>query len=597
MNSIASLNETLESVGNRSIQGNGAFGACDQKRAEQAREAAGIAEAVTPPCAGAGNVFFGTQERMNPAGSRPSFHQPRWLPSQGTRLWVALTVIALLAGIGLRVVRLDRVPPGLDQDEACNGYDAYSILETGRDQHGNLMPLAIQAFNDYRMPLFDYSLVPLVAAFGLRPVSVRLGAAMWGAVDMAAIVFIAGLLLGWPGAAIAALLTAFSPWHLFYSRFAHEAITSSATIDLAMAAFFLWVTRRGDRWLLLSALFFGLSLYAYSITKLFAPLMIGWLVLLYWRELRQAGHEALAALGMVGLFAVPQAVLIGLHPEMMVRYRTTSVLHRAGSLAIGLQAVAAGWASYFTPSYLFTAGDVSVFNHVQHFGQLLPVQAPLIALAAIGLFAAPYRKLIVLLTGWLMLAALPAALLKDSPSALHGVLASEPWTLLSASGFTTLLDLVAGIPVVTACAAVLIPAWVVFSGVQFVRSYFVDYPIAAARNFQYGLEEVVRSLGGLGDENEPVVFPLDDINQPYIYVLFFMHYPPARFQRGPVVRTHGIMAPVLRFDRYIFYYPGLAYQNLEHGIFVFPSWASPPAEPVLTVRYPDGTAAYSVVVK
>ena len=42
------------------------------------------------------------------------------------------SIIALVAGIGLRVVRLGSVPPALSQDEACDGYDAYSVPATGR---------------------------------------------------------------------------------------------------------------------------------------------------------------------------------------------------------------------------------------------------------------------------------------------------------------------------------------------------------------------------------------------------------------------------------------------------------------------------------
>ena len=213
-----------------------------------------------------------------------------------TRLSVLILAAAMVAGVGLRVVRLDQSPPGFMQDEACNGYDAYCILKTGRDQHGNFLPLTMQAFNDYRMPLFDYSLVPFVAAFGLNPAGVRLCAATWGVVDMAAIATIAGLMLGWPGAAIAALLVAFSPWHLHFSRFAIEGTAASATVDLAMAFFFLWLTRRRNRWLLLSGLFFGLSLYSYSITKLFVPLMIGWLALFYWRDLMRSARAAAAAI-------------------------------------------------------------------------------------------------------------------------------------------------------------------------------------------------------------------------------------------------------------------------------------------------------------
>ena len=42
------------------------------------------------------------------------------------------------------------------------------------------MPIVMQGFNDYRMPLFQYSLVPLVWMLGLKTEVVRLGAGIWG---------------------------------------------------------------------------------------------------------------------------------------------------------------------------------------------------------------------------------------------------------------------------------------------------------------------------------------------------------------------------------------------------------------------------------
>src|SRR6202046_3437384 len=59
-------------------------------------------------------------------------------------LSAAVIAVALLAGAGLRVARLSSVPLGLAQDEAVDGYDAYSILKTGRDHHGNFMPIVMQ---------------------------------------------------------------------------------------------------------------------------------------------------------------------------------------------------------------------------------------------------------------------------------------------------------------------------------------------------------------------------------------------------------------------------------------------------------------------
>ena len=85
-------------------------------------------------------------------------------------------------------------------------------------------------------------------------------------------------------------------------------------------------------------------------------------------------------------------------------------------------------------------------------------------------------------------------------------------------------------------------------------------------------------------------------SEPYIYVLFFEHYPPERFQTERVIlirkKPGGVAAlPVLSFDRYVFIPPDSAYRGMEHGTFVF-SGADPiPVPPAISIRYPDGTIA------
>src|SRR5208337_2325391 len=101
-----------------------------------------------------------------------------------------------------------------------------------------------------------------------------------------------------------------SPWHLPLSRFGHEAITASATISWATACFLLWQRRRWSGWLMLSGLWFGVSLYAYSITKVFVPAWIILLAILYWRDLRRDMVKALAAAAIVILCAAPQVFLL-----------------------------------------------------------------------------------------------------------------------------------------------------------------------------------------------------------------------------------------------------------------------------------------------
>ncbi len=557
-------------------------------------------------------------------------------PAKGlNRLSGLLLAAALVAGIGLRVTRLASVPAGTYCDEECNGYDSYSILTTGRDHHGNFLPIVIQGFNDQRMPLFDYSLIPLIAAFGMKTAVVRLGAAMWGITDLFAITALAGLMFGMPGAAVAALLTSLSPWHLPLSRYGVEAATVSATVSLAMLCFFIWLNRRTALWLILSAAFFGLTLYTNPITKGFTPAMVAMLAVLYRRPLRQAGGRALLAAAILAVIAAPQVIFtIGHRAELQARLNMMSVFHasaageQTASTGIGLANFGAGWLGYFNPGFLFLHGDRGDRCELLFppgFGMLLPEQVFMIAMGLAALLERRRRKLAVLLLGWLMLAAVPAALLAPRgvlgaasapgglafdpwmffrhPQARHDVLAIAPWILLSVLGLVVMLEWLSTRTVLKEIAVGLLVAGAVFHGGRFAWSYFRDYPTISAPYFYYGMDQVMAAIEKLADDKSPVVIS-PSISQTYMHVLFHGHYPPALEQREGLVYPPGAYPLLLhphiepnRFDRYIFDDPDLLYSRFTRGVFVFAGDRPPPQPPLVTVRLPDGRIAYQVVVK
>jgi 4-amino-4-deoxy-L-arabinose transferase-like glycosyltransferase len=564
------------------------------------------------------------------------------------RLSIVVVVLALGFGVGVRTFRLDGVPPGFHWDEACVGYDAYSILKTGRDHHGHFLPLNEEGFNDYRRPLLTYSLIPLIEVLGLNVTTVRLGAALWGISDLVAITTLAGLMLGWPGAAAAAVFAAVSPWHLSFSRVALQGGSGAAIISIATLFFWLWLKSRRSIWLYLSAFVFGLSLYSFTIADAFTPLFLAFLALLYWREFRDAGGQSLRAAALFVLLAIPLAASFVMYPaQMNARFDWLSILTPGGCfgctttpLSVRLATSAAGFVGYFTPSFLFVHGDLGdhwTLIHVPGFGQLLPEQAPLIALALFALVAGRRRKTALFLLGWTVLATLPAAVIRplgansaepgkllptawmvfdpstatlpvtpwlifSHPDSRHAVLAMVPWILLSALGFVTLLELTSSRRALRIALCAALAAGTLFHAARFIRSYFIDYPVLAAPYFQYGWKQVMEHLGPRGDPAQRVVITKRG-PEPYIYVLFFGHYPPERFQTEPVVSigrssSGGVAAfNVYAFDRYVFVMPDSAYRGMEHGTFVFAGADPIPVPPTISIKYPDGTVAYNIVSK
>src|SRR3990172_7308426 len=95
-----------------------------------------------------------------------------------TKNWVLL--IILLMAAFLRLWNLGSIPPGLTPDEASLGYNAYSILKTGRDEYGELMPIVFKSFGDYKAGLYVYLTVPFVALLGLTEFAIRLPSAVAG---------------------------------------------------------------------------------------------------------------------------------------------------------------------------------------------------------------------------------------------------------------------------------------------------------------------------------------------------------------------------------------------------------------------------------
>jgi len=89
-----------------------------------------------------------------------------------------LLVLILFIAALLRLGNLGGNPPGLTPDEAALGYNAYSILKTGRDEYGQILPVVFKSFGDYKPELYVYLTVPSVAIFGLTEFAVRFPSAL-----------------------------------------------------------------------------------------------------------------------------------------------------------------------------------------------------------------------------------------------------------------------------------------------------------------------------------------------------------------------------------------------------------------------------------
>ena len=87
-------------------------------------------------------------------------------------------LLTLFLLVIVRIYHLSQ--PTLFGDEMDVGYQALSLLQSGRDYKGNFLPLYIQSLTESRAPLLMYASLPSVALFGLTPLAIRLPPLIFG---------------------------------------------------------------------------------------------------------------------------------------------------------------------------------------------------------------------------------------------------------------------------------------------------------------------------------------------------------------------------------------------------------------------------------
>ncbi len=211
------------------------------------------------------------------------------LRQRANGFFIALTLLTLL-GAGLRLVKLGEYPGGFGQDEAVDLYDAWSLLTTGAEHHGDRWPLNSRQYGDSPSTLPSYITLPFVALLGPTELAARLPCAL---LNVAAIP-LCGLLLyrlfrSRAAGIFGAALLAVSPWNIYFSRWA---VSPGFVTFFQIAGLFLMIrlfTVQTGRvrlygWAALTGFVLFLWTHQYLSQYFFAPFMIGVGLLLWNRK-------------------------------------------------------------------------------------------------------------------------------------------------------------------------------------------------------------------------------------------------------------------------------------------------------------------------
>jgi len=485
------------------------------------------------------------------------------------------TLIAILAlATFLRLFALDKFPSGLNADEAAIGYNAYSLIQTGLDEHGAPWPLVFRSFDDYKPPLYFYLVLPFVKILGLNIWAVRLPSALLGVLAVFLIYKLVDepfgnntpkpplKLRGGRGSygLIAALLLATSPWHLHFSRGGWEVNSSTTLILLGVYAF--TKALKNPKFFFLFTFSFLLSLYTYHSARVIAPLLATSLFIIYRPKITK--ELILACLAAIVL-SLPVASQL-LSKEGQSRFSGVSIFADPGPLSYVLEARRTSvspnsiltkirynryaaytvyffknYLSHFSPDFLFIKGDAIDRSRVPLFGQSYLFLAPFFYLGIFLLF----KQKSYLTLSWLAISPVAAALTYQSPHALRAENMVIPLTITTSTGLYYVLS---------RFRLIIIPVCFIFlySFSFYFYTYYFTYPQTLPLAWQSGFFELSQYLAKEGGSYDHIIIT-DRYDQPYIILAFFDKTDPKILQSIPLTpRDKFGFSTIAGFDKYIF---------------------------------------------
>ncbi|MBW2995367.1 glycosyltransferase family 39 protein, partial [Candidatus Woesearchaeota archaeon] len=146
-------------------------------------------------------------------------------------------ILILLIGIIVRVYSFGSVPPGLNQDEASIGYEAWSILHYGIDRNGIHLPVHLISWGGGQNTLYAYFSMPFILLFGLNVITTRIINLLFGIIALFVFYLLVKEISSKRLALLSAFLLAINPWHIMMSRWGLE--SNLAPSIFLLGVFFL----------------------------------------------------------------------------------------------------------------------------------------------------------------------------------------------------------------------------------------------------------------------------------------------------------------------------------------------------------------------
>jgi len=358
------------------------------------------------------------------------------------RYTTALLLLILLLALGVRIFNIGNNPAGFFADEATEGYNAYSLLKTGKDEWGESYPIFFKSLGDYRNPVFIYSSIPVIAIFGLSETSVRLTSVIYGVLSVLAIYFLAKQLFNQQIALLASLYLAISPWHIHLSRTGFEIV--SCVFWTILAIYLLNKSLNDLRYYPLAILALILSFFSYTTPKIYLIPLICLHLVVYFREWSK--YFASRKFWLVTILGFSLVFILVL-PSIQ-RGTFFARWHDVRDATMSWKDIVQSYLNHFSLTFLFSKGEIDfpgsyiTRQSIKGMGQIYWFELPLILFAVINSLLqrqSQSKKNTLFMLLFLLIYPTSSIFTTRIPSATHSIIGVLPLHLLSAVGTYQLL--------------------------------------------------------------------------------------------------------------------------------------------------------------
>src|SRR3989344_4866177 len=476
-------------------------------------------------------------------------------------LFIAILFLCLV----LRFYKITKVPASLNWDEVSNSYNAYSILKTAKDEYGNFLPLVNRSFDDYKPPAYMYSVIPFVWIFGLSEVAARLPSVVFGVLTCISIFFLAKKLTGDSAVSYASFfLLSITPLHIQFSRAGFEAniglfFAVSGFTDLFFALRENQSKLKNYTFVLMSVAFFALSFYSYHAYRITVPLMIVSFYLIY-RERIQNVSKKLVVVYLTVILGLIAPLFLTLPKEAFLqRFEATSQKTQKKDVDKSIELIdqdigrtfflgrfihnrrieiaktyASNYFSHFNLNFLFLEGDGELRHHVRNVGLLFLFQLPLLIYGLYRFFQKIDKGKLFIIS-WLLIAPLGAIAGAEVPHAIRSYSMVIPLTIITSFGFIKFWQIV-----VRKKFYVLGFTFIIFlSSAIYFDEYFKHYPVYSAPSWQFVTKQAALITKSLEGKYSQITVDSQNIEQAYIFWLFYTKYDPSDYQNNGFKKGFG----------------------------------------------------------